>query len=613
MTNNKLDIVIGMVAVGMILYHLTNVYYSFVGSLEHKWVHLGFALTLVFLTAIKNSKRNWFLVLPILASLGCLAYLKINLERLQFEMGFPLPADMIISFILIAVVFWACQLSFGFVLPIVATFLLLYGFFGGYLKVAAILTVREVITSVCLTFGSYDMFGKILGISANVIFLFIVYSGLLQSLKGTDFFNEIGKIIGRYSKSGPAMTAVVSSAFMGMTCGQTSPNIAVTGAFTIPLMKKVGYTPAVAGSIEAAASGGGQIMPPIMGAGAFVMADILGVSYSRIILMAAIPALLYFSSLAIYVHLHALKHKVIPLGEKVDLRRLYATAPLFVIPLGLILFLLFIDYPPMLAAFWAIASLALLSCIRKETRPSREMIVKGCIFGATVAARVAIAAATLGPIIALMTKTGLGLKIGFSVDIWSGGSIFLGLIILMFAVIVLGLEVPTVAAYLIAAIVAVPVLIRLGLNPFQAHMFCFCFGAFSSLTPPVGMGAIVASKLAGAPYIKTALHAINAAVAAYLVPYVFAFNGDLLLLTGASLQSVLMSVAIVLLGLLFVQACFVGHFLTGLNLAERLMMLIGALGLLVFAAIKSYPFLSLCLLSFFAVLWQLRKKTHMNN
>ncbi|MFC2013918.1 TRAP transporter permease [Chloroflexota bacterium] len=604
---NKLDIIISTVAIGMAMYHMANVYIYMVGGIEHRFIHITFALVLLFLTIMKTSKRRWPLILLILVSVGTIGYLWANLERLLSEVGFPMPFDVVVGFIIIGIVLWACRLALGIVLPIVAIILLLYGLFGHYVG-GALLRVDEVITAVCLIFLEYDMFGKLLTISANIIFLFIFYSGLLQGLRATDFFTELGKLMGRYTRSGPAMTAVVSSAFMGMTAGQATPNIAVTGAFTIPLMKKVGYKPEVAGSIEAAASGGGQIMPPIMGAGAFVMADLLGVPYTRIIMLAAIPAILYFFSVGVFVHLHALKANVIPLKQEVDKRRLYATAPLFLVPLIVILVLLFMHYPPMFAAFWGIVLLLVLTSIRRETRPSLGAIVTGCVQGARTGAMVAVAAATLGPIIALMTKTGVGLKIGYSVDLWSGGNLFLGLLILMAAVIILGLEVPTVAAYLMAAIVAIPALVRLGLDPVQGHMFAFYFASFSGLTPPVGMAAIVASKMAGAPYIKTALHSVNAAAAAYLIPFVFVFNGALLLLPGTNPLSLLISILVVLLGLAIFQIGFVGHFLTSLNQWERPLAIISGLGLLVFAAIGAYQSLLIsAVLLIPVILWQFRK------
>jgi len=550
-------------------------------------IHLLFALVLVFLTANQLRKKPFLLILLLIATFATLGYLKFNLERLLFDMGFPLTVDVIAGFLILLLAFVGCWLSFGIILPVIACILILYGFFGHYLG-GPILSVEEIVTTVSLTFGSYDLWGKILIVSANVIFLFVFFGHFLQSLGATESFVELGKVIGRYTRSGPAMTAVVSSALMGMTAGQATPNIAVTGSFTIPLMKKVGYKPEVAASIEAAASGGGQIMPPIMGAGAFVMADLLAVSYSKIIVMAAIPAILYFSAVAMFVHLHALKSNVTPSKEAADKKKLYATGPLFIVPLIIILALLFFGFPPMVSAFWGICSLILMSFLRKETRPSLNKIMTGCIRGATTGARVAMACAALGPIIALITKTGLGLKIGYSVDMWSGGNLFLGLIILMGTVIILGLEVPTVAAYLIAAMVAIPALARMGLSPFQAHMFAYYFGAFSALTPPVGMAAIVASKMANASYMKTALHSINAAVAGFIVPFAFVFNGDLLLLPGSSLSSVIISTTLVLFGLGAFQIGFVGHFQTSINMWGRMAVIIGGLALLTFVAGGNY-------------------------
>lgn len=603
---SKLDIVITAIAIAMGVYHLSYVFYPMVDGTEHKFIHLAFALVLVFLTAIQARETRWLLVLFALLGVGSLVYLWSNLVRLMWDAGFPSSADIVISFVLVGIVFWACQLTYGYVLPGVAVILFIYAFFGQYIG-GAILSAQEIISATCLTFYGYDMFGKILGVSANIIFLFIFYSGMLQALRGTDFFVQVGKVLGRHSRSGPAMTAVVSSALMGMTAGQATPNIAVTGAFTIPLMKRVGYRPAVAGSIEAAASGGGQIMPPIMGAGAFLMADLLNVPYATIITMAAIPAILYFFSVGSFVHLHALKENVTPLKEEVDMRRLYATAPLFIIPLGVILALLFMHYPPMFAAFCAIASLVILAFLRKETRPSLAAIAAGCVRGATTGSQIAVACATLGPIIALMTKTGLGLLIGYSVEAWCGGSLFLGLVILMVAVIILGLEVPTAAAYLIGAIIAIPALVRLGLNPYQAHMFAFYFGSFSGLTPPVGMAAIVASKLADAPYLRTAFLSINAAAAAYIVPFIFVFNGALLLLPGTNPLWLTTSVIATLLGLLCLQVGFIGHLLTDLNPAGRLLAIAGAVGFLGFAAQKDFSLLFLVLALVPLFLWQLRK------
>ncbi|MCF8034560.1 MAG: TRAP transporter fused permease subunit [Desulfarculaceae bacterium] len=578
------DAALALVAVAMALYHLINVYFSVVGTIEHRMIHLVFALVLIFLGAAKAGKGRWFWWLMIAASLSVVAYLWINLESLLFNVGFPTILDVVVGFLVLFIVFAACWQSFGWILPSMACLLLAYGFFG-HLLGGPELSVGELITTVDLTFGSYDLWGTILIISANVIFLFIFFGGMLGALGANDFFLELGKVVGRYSRSGPAMTAVISSALMGTTTGQATPNIAVTGAFTIPLMKRVGYKPEVAASVEAAASGGAQIMPPIMGAGAFVMADLLGVPYADIISAAAIPAALYFVSVAFFVHFSALKLKVAPLTEKPDRGVLLATAPLFMVPVAAILVLFFLGFPAMFAAFWGIVSLLALSLLRRRTRPPLKRVLAGCVKGAVTGAKVAVACATLGPIIALVTKTGLGMLVGYSVETWAGGSLFVALVMAMGCVIILGLEVPTVAAYLVGAMVAIPALIRLGLEPIQAHMFAFYFGAFSGLTPPVGMAAIVASRIAEARYIKTALLSIGAAVAGFLVPYVFAYNGSLLLTPGTQAGPLMATVTLVVLGLGALQMSFVGYLAHRLNLLERGLSLAAGLGLLVAAAL----------------------------
>ncbi|MCB2225603.1 MAG: TRAP transporter fused permease subunit [Desulfarculaceae bacterium] len=581
------DAALALVSVAMALYHLINVYWSVVGTIEHRMIHLVFALVLIFLGAAKTAKQSkgrWFWWLMIAASVGVVAYLWVNLERLLFNVGFPTTLDVVVGFTVLFIVFAACWRSFGWILPAMACLLLSYGFFG-YLLGGPELGVGELITTVDLTFGSYDLWGTILIISANVIFLFIFFGGMLGALGANDFFLELGKVVGRYSRSGPAMTAVISSALMGTTTGQATPNIAVTGAFTIPLMKRVGYKPEVAASVEAAASGGAQIMPPIMGAGAFVMADLLGVPYADIITAAAIPAGLYFVSVAFFVHFAALKLKVAPLTEKPDRGVLLATGPLFLMPVGAILVLFFLGFPAMFAAFWGILSLLFLSLLRRRTRPSLKQTLDGCVKGAVTGAKVAVACATLGPIIALVTKTGLGLLVGYSVESWAGGSLFLALFMAMACVIILGLEVPTVAAYLVGAMVAIPALIRLGLEPIQAHMFAFYFGAFSGLTPPVGMAAIVASRIAEARYIKTALLSIGAASAGFLVPYVFAYNPSLLLVPGTEVGPLMATMALVVLGLGALQMGFVGYMAHGLHMLERVLVVAAGGGLLAAAAL----------------------------
>lgn len=580
----KLDLAIGIVAISMGVYHLANCYFYIFPSINYRMIHLAFAMTLVFLPAIKQTKKPLLMKLLLLIVLGIFAYYWVNLERMQIEVGLPLDRDIIVGSLLILITFGACWLSFGPALPLVGVILIFYAFLCHYIG-GPYISVSEIVTAISLSFDGFSLWGKMLTISVNIIFLFVLYGGLLQG-KATDFFVQLGSIMGRYVRSGPAMAAVISSGLMGMTTGQATPNIAVTGAFSIPLMKKVGYKPELAAAIEAAASGGSQIMPPIMGAGAFVMAEMLGVPYSRVIVMAAIPALLYYFAIGVFVYLHAIKAKVAPLEMKVNKKDLVVSAPLFMVPLLVILALLFLEYPPMLSAFWGITSLIAVSFVRKETRPSLDRIMTGCIHGATVGAKIAVACATLGPIISMMTKSGLALQIGYSVESWSGGNVFFGLIIMTGAIILLGMEVPTVAAYLIASVVAIPGLVKLGLPVAPVHMFAFYFAAFSGLTPPIGMAALVASKLADASYIKTAFLSVEAAAVAFVIPFIFVFNDTILLLPGVKLFSLLVLIPI-LLGIFILEMAFVGFFLNRLNVLERTLAAVCGSGFLIFASVNN--------------------------
>lgn len=583
----RIDTIAVAIGVIMVLYHLVACYYNIFGSVQHRIVHLLFGLILIFFRSAFAGKSGKKLISVILlfASIYVCMYLWINMERLiQYE-GFPKRIDVYVAILTLIAVLTACYFTIGLVICAVVICIFIYAFFGYHIG-AAFLTVDEIMTTAVLGFGSFNMFGSILNISANTIFLYVVFGGLLQALRGTDFIFELGKGLGKISRSGPAATAIFGSALMGMTTGQTTSNIAVTGSFTIPLMKKAGYKPEVAGAIEAAASGGGQITPPIMGAGAFVMADLLGIPYTDVLKMAILPAAFYYISMLIFVHLQALKSKIVPPVEEMDVKRVIATAPLFIIPIATILVILFMGYPPGVGAFWGIVAVVVLSYLRKDTRPTLHQLFDGCYQGAKIGATLAASVASIGPAIALMTKTGLGLTIGYSVERWAFGSPFMGLIILMAATIVLGMELPTVAAYLIAAVIAVPPLVAMGLNIYGAHMFAYYFSSFSALTPPIGMAAVVASRLANAKYLRTAYHAIVAAGAGYLLPYLFVYDEQLILRNVKPLDFVFL-LALIVLGLLAIQMGLVGYFVNKLKPLGVLLSLISGIGIFSFIVIHS--------------------------
>jgi TRAP transporter 4TM/12TM fusion protein len=612
MRERLLGSAITILAVVMGLYHLIYTQYLLQEPIEHQDTHLAFALVIVFLLQVKDRPRSWPLMLGLMIPLSLIStgYIKVFYNELVERPGFPITADVVIGFILLLVTLEACRRSFGWILPILAVIMAIYSLLGhlipgpmGHTE----LSVARYISAIVTGFSGLGIFGTLLGISANYIFLFMLFSGLLQASGALDFFLQGGRLVGRHIKSGPAQTAVVASGLVGMVSGQATSNVALTGSFTIPLMKKAGYKPETAAAIEAAASSGGQIMPPIMGAAAFVMAGFIGVPYFKIMIAAVIPALLYFVSVGMFVHLQAMKENLGSSAEEVDTRQMLVTGPLFIIPLLLLTVLLVRGYSPMFSAFWAIVCLFLVSLPRRETRLTARRLVDGFTMGARTGAQIAVATATLGPILAMATHTGIAIKISSLVEIWSGGNLLVALIITMVASVFLGTGLPTVAAYSVVAIVIAPALVRMGVEVFQAHFFGFIFATFSALTPPVGVASIVASKMAGASYMRTSYHAVRAGFAAYIVPFLLIWNGNLLLRGDDPVWGVTSIVAVVA-ALWGLQAGFSTHYLRALRPWEIGLAFLSSATLFAFAAIENYfLFIAGLLLLLFLTLWQIKR------
>jgi len=428
-----------------------------------------------------------------------------------------------------------------------------------------------------------------------------VFGSVLQAVGATEFFLQMARVIGAKFKGGPGMIAVVSSAGVGSITGSVVANMMITGSFTIPLMKKVGYRPEQAGAIEAAASNGGQILPPVMGITAFAMAGVTGIPYLKICAMALIPALLYFFNVGIYVHLNAVKADVRFEGEKVELRELLLTAPVVLIPFAVIIMLLQIGYSVMYVAFWAILSIIFLSLIRKKTRPSLKAIVEGFGKGAVLGAQIGAITASVGLIITTFTMSGLGLKLAGGLEALSGGNFHLALIIIAAMCVLMGMVGVSIAAYLIVAMFAAPALIKGGVPLEQAHFFVLFPAMFAFITPPVAFLAIVGAKLAGASYMKTAVETIKVAGLGLLLPFMFIYSPVLLLsplnATNA-ITGIIASILLIMAG----QFSYTGYFLTRCTWVERLLWFATTVILFFFLPVRDYSLFAVgtglfCLLS----------------
>ncbi len=583
--------VTGVLAVIMGVYHLVYTRWLLQDPLMHQNTHLTFALLLVFLTTITKKPKLWLLNLALIVlSLIAVAYVFVNYSELAERAGIPTFLDVVIGTLIVIVVLEACRQAFGSVVPAIAAGLMIYALASSYLPPPFFhtpISYGRVISWSAIAFrGIYGMF---LNISATYIILFILFGGLLQATGVSESFMELGKAVGRKMKSGPGQTAVISSGLVGMVMGAGVANVAFTGPITIPIMKKAGYSPDQAGAVEAAASAGGQIMPPIMASAAFLMAGLLGITYGKIIVYAAIPGIIYFLSIGWAVHLLALRQGISFGTEeegKIDYGMVWRRFPVFAIPLGLVILLLAMDYSATMAAFCAVISILVLSSIRKETRLTWGRLVAGFRTGCVTASGLAMAIAAIGVVSSMISLTGVGVEVAFCVEQWSMGIPFIAVFVCMWVTIFLGCGMPVVAAYALVAIVVAPVLIRMGLGGIQAHFFILYFAAFSTLSPPVASAALMGSSISGGSYFKTAVEGMKIAATAFIIPWLILWNPNIIgHFSGPWMAIGSISATVVLIFIL--QAGLFGQFLIRLNVLERMAFIVVSAILMGFVVTQS--------------------------
>ncbi len=616
MAEGKTEKLIGYAAlvVGnlMVLYHLITTQYVFQGAIEHQNIHLGFALILVFLGTMMATRRRGIR----LAVLGLLlvgifvtGYIKIRYEHLEWVTGFPDPIDCVVGILLVIIVIEAARQAFGPVLPVLALVFIAYFFFGhlipepfshGYFA-------PEVVLS-WLGIGLAGIFGLILGVSANMVFLFVVFGGLIQALGAHHFILNVGRAIGRRTAGGPGHTAVVSSAMVGMFTGAAIADVALVGSFTIPVMKKAKYSPVLAGGIASVAGIGAQMMPPVMGETAFLLAVFMGVPYVVVMVAGIIPAIIYYIAIFMGVEIIARKEQIPRWLEKVEVNILLRCAPMFIIPILVIIVLLAMRFTPMYAAFYAIMSILAVSLFQKETRPSLAVLTQGVAKGAMAGAKIAVVLGMVGMIAQTLITTGLGFKLGFTVEGLAGGNLAIALLLTMLFALILGCGVPTPAAYILVAIVVVPVLIRMGVMPMAAHFFAWYFAIISALTPPVALASMTGSAIAGSNFWRTSVQAFKIAIIAYLLPFMFVYNPAILAHFSDPLSTVVTLVAIIG-ALIALTIVFYGYFFTKVLLWERFLFALSGAALFATVTSLNYLFFGLGILLFIpAILHHWRRK-----
>lgn len=565
-----------------IVFSVFQLYTAIFGILDaqlQRAVHLGFALALSYL--LYPTRKSWSRtkVHPLdvlLAILGAAApaYICIMYRELSMRAGMVTPSDLIMGVIGVLLVIEATRRVVGIPMVTVVLVFIGYAFAGPYMPGVLAhrgLSLDQLVGH--LYYTTEGIFGIPLGVSSTFIFLFILFGAYLESTGLGKFFIDIANAIAGWASGGPAKVAVLSSALMGTVSGSSVANVAGTGSFTIPMMKKLGYKKEFAGAVEAASSTGGQLMPPVMGAAAFLMAEFVGVPYIDIVGAAVIPAILYFTGLWLGVHLEAKRTnlKGIPRDQLPKAWEIFRERGHLAIPLVVIVYLLVSGYTPMRAALVAIVLSIVASSLRKSTRMKPIEIVQGLENGARNVLGVVIACAAAGIIIGVVTKTGVGLKLASGLLALSGGMLLPTMFFTMITSLILGMGVPTTANYVITSTIAAPALLQMGVPVLAAHMFVFYFGIIADVTPPVALAAYAASGISGGKPLMTGVNASKLAIAAFIIPYIFVMSPVLLMIDATAFGLVFSTVTAVL-GMVGLSSAMIGYLADHCNVLERVIL-----------------------------------------
>lgn len=588
-----LDHLVSVIAIGLSLWHLSIV--AGIGSystMDVRSIHLTVMLVLVFLVTKKqlipsesvpdqtaSSARliSLFTRLALaLASLGAGIYTYVRWKPIAFSGGVTSDMDAWVGIVLVILVLLAVIKRIGFLLSLIAITFLAYPLVAPFLP--------DVISgrgygveriAIFMATGTEGIFGIPLGVSASYIIIFTIFGAFLNNFGAGEFFFRIASLATRGTRAASAKTAVIFSTLLGMISGSAAGNVAVTGTMTIPMMKREGYQPNQAAAVEAVVSTGGQIMPPIMGAAAFIMAEIIGVPYKEIMKAGLIPALLFFSSILFIVHLRALKSDM-PVNTDTapseKLSPILLPGLRFVVPFAVLVGLMVLGYSPFRASY--IALLLLLSgCFFFEWRDLKSYlrkVIKSLEEGALAVLSIAAACAAAGIVAGVLSMTGIGSQISAAIIGISAGQplIALGLTALM--AIILGMGLPTTAAYVILATVVAPPLVQMGIPVLTAHMFVFFFGCISTITPPVALASYVAAGIAGSDINKTSWTAFAYGITSYILPFMF-FFGPALLMNGSAME-IIIAVVVGLLSVFCIATAVVGYFLQPLGTLTRITM-----------------------------------------
>ncbi|MFR2892259.1 TRAP transporter permease [Peptoniphilus grossensis] len=598
--SGKVALFITIVAILMSAFHLFTAWHGTLLAMKQRSLHLIFAFTLGFALypGFKKSSKDkidiadWLLII---LSVGVWGYIFFNVEAIALKGGQMSTTDMVLGVLAVLLTLEVTRRVVGPELPIVTIVFLLFAYFGRHMPGIFAhrgFNVTRIVSHMYMT--TEGIMGTPLGVSSTFVFMFILFGSFLDKTGVGEFFIDFAYALTGSTRSGPAMTSVLSSGLMGSISGSSVANTVTTGAFTIPLMKSVGYKPHYAGAVEATASTGGQIMPPVMGAAAFIMADFTGFPYISIVKAAIIPAVLYYIAVGTMVHLEACKlglkgmpRESLPKVSNILRKQGYLTLPLIAI-----IFMLVKQYPPTMAALTGIIIGVIVamtvSLIKKDNSFTPKDILGAMEAGAKGAVGVACACACAGMIVGVVTLTGFGLKIAEVIVQIAQGRLIPTLLLTMISSIILGMGLPTTAKYIVLATMAVPAITKLGVNLMSAHLFILYFGVVADVTPPVALAAYAGAGIAGANSMKTGFQAFKLAIGAFIIPYIFVINPHLIMIDSIAgttvnwlpITAALPTIATALIGTVCLAGTVESYLFGNLRIWQRIILLLAAFALL---------------------------------
>ena len=573
------------IAIGIALYHFITSFIGYPATHLHRSLHVAMILFMTFFiypVSRKSSRKTlpWYDIVFALLSVAVAVYVWVDYINFINRMGSPNTMDVIMGTLLIVLVLEASRRISGWPLVILSLLFLLYGLFGRNLPGIFMhrgYDWKALVNHIFI--NTEGIYGTSVDVAASYIFLFIMFGTVMNKCGMGRFFNDLALAFAGSTKGGPAKVAVIASGFLGSINGSAVANVVTTGAFTIPLMKKTGYSKEFSGAVESSASVGGQLLPPIMGAAAFIMAEMLGVKYGTIVISAAIPALLYYLGILVQVQLRASKNNLqgIPKEELPKVRDVMRERGHLLLPIAFLLYmLLFSGATVIFSAFWAIVATIVVSMARKSTRMTYKQILDAFAEGTRAVVSVAVACAVVGIIIGVVSLTGFGLNMANAIIQLGQSNLMLTLLLTMVTCMILGMGLPSIPAYLITATMAAPALVKLGIPPLAAHMFVFYFAMFANITPPVALASFAAAGLSGGDPMKTGLQSVKLSLAGFIVPYMFIYNSALLLIDTTPLIALRVTVTAIV-GVCMIGMATEGYFLIEMKWLLRLLSFAGAL------------------------------------